>query len=110
MCGRDDPAADTLRLFANWLRDDQERKWLIILDNLDDATVLLVSPSASNRTGAFSGKRFIDYLPVCSNGRMLATSRTEVAARSIVDDKNIITIEPMSERHASALAETKLRS
>lgn len=108
MCGRDDPAADTLRLFANWLRDDQERNWLIILDNVDDAAVLLGSPLASDSTGAPSGKRPIDYLPVCSNGRILVTSRTEVAARSIVDVRNIITIEPMSERHARALAETKL--
>lgn len=110
MCGRDDPAADTLRLFASWLRDDQERKWLIILDNVDDATVLLGAPFASDVNATRPSKRLIDYLPVCSHGRLLVTSRTEVAARSIVDDKNVITIEPMSECHASALAETKLGS
>lgn len=106
--GRDEPDANMLQLFQSWLRDDPRRNWLVILDNVDDAVILLESASASNNTGEHSGKRRIDYLPTCPNGKLLLTSRSKAAALTIVNDKCIIPIEPMSEQHASALATVKL--
>src|SRR4051794_36389173 len=37
---RDDPRSDILRLVSEWLSDEQNGRWLIILDNADDDNVL----------------------------------------------------------------------
>jgi hypothetical protein len=39
--GRRDPAANPFQLLRNWLLDGRNGKWLLILDNVDDARYLL---------------------------------------------------------------------
>jgi hypothetical protein len=44
--GRKDPQADVFKLVHDWLRNEKNGPWLLVLDNADDAAVL--SPSLSN--------------------------------------------------------------
>jgi hypothetical protein len=37
--GRDDPMANVLRLVYNWLSDEVNGQWHMILDNVDDGSV-----------------------------------------------------------------------
>ena len=37
--GRDDPKVDILHLVRNWLCDERNGRWLLILDNADDYSV-----------------------------------------------------------------------
>ncbi|KXL43513.1 MAG: hypothetical protein FE78DRAFT_152156, partial [Acidomyces sp. 'richmondensis'] len=39
-----DPRTDFLLLLQNWLRDEDNGRWLIVLDNADDASFLLQPP------------------------------------------------------------------
>ena len=41
MPGRRDPKANIFKLVHDWLRDEKNGKWLLILDNIDDASFLL---------------------------------------------------------------------
>lgn len=50
----------------------------------------------------------ISYLPQCQNGAILITTRTKVAALQLVEENDVIVIEPMKEPHAVALLEKKL--
>jgi tetratricopeptide (TPR) repeat protein len=53
-------------------------------------------------------KRLSAYLPSSPHGSVLVTSRTKLAASQIVDDTNVIQIEPMHQADAHALLQKKL--
>jgi hypothetical protein len=48
------------------------------------------------------------YLPQCQNGAILITIRTKVAALQLVEENDVIIIEPIKELHVVALLEKKL--
>ncbi|KAF2263124.1 hypothetical protein CC78DRAFT_560967 [Lojkania enalia] len=47
IAGRRDPKADIFKLVHDWLLDQRRTKWVIILDNVDDAGFLLEARSTS---------------------------------------------------------------
>jgi hypothetical protein len=97
----------------DWLRDNRKGEWVLILDNVDDAGFLLEAQSAS-RDGEMSdiegrnSRPLISYLPQCQNGTILITTRTKVTALQLVEEYNMIAVEPMEKPHAVALLEKKL--
>lgn len=108
--GRNDTGADIFKLVHNWLRDEKNAPWLLVLDNADDAAIL--SPSdefngqQSTPSDANDGCResepihklqqhLSEYLPPSKHGSVLVTSRTMPAARQIAEHNDIISIEPM---------------
>ncbi|OCK97191.1 uncharacterized protein K441DRAFT_470289, partial [Cenococcum geophilum 1.58] len=40
LAGRTDPQANVFKLARDWLRDEKNGRWLLVLDNADDAVVL----------------------------------------------------------------------
>ncbi|KAK4983213.1 hypothetical protein LTR50_007359 [Elasticomyces elasticus] len=104
--GRQDPKTDLLPLLRNWLRDETKGKWLIVLDNADDASFLLEPPIAAD--GAQRARRRIDYIPTYDHGSMIVTTRSKSDALKIVYESDTIDVLPMSEAEAVALLEKKL--
>ncbi|KAK5683769.1 hypothetical protein LTR17_027226 [Elasticomyces elasticus] len=104
--GRKDPKADILQLLRNWLRDESKGKWLIVLDNADDAGFLLELPATTGEGQPV--QRRIDYIPACDHGSVLITTRSKSEAVKLVDDSETIDVLPMSEGEAEALLESKL--
>lgn len=104
--GNNHSEAEVFQLFRAWLREEKERNWLLILDSADSEDVLLVSPVGEQTES--QGERCIDYLPACSHGSLLVTTRTRSAAMKVVEHSDIITVEPMIKEHALALLDKKL--
>ncbi|EED19025.1 hypothetical protein TSTA_023600 [Talaromyces stipitatus ATCC 10500] len=69
--GRDDPKANILQLVNEWLCDDTNGRWSIVLDNTDDIDTFFNT----------SSKRvpLVDHLPHVSHGSILATSRNQIS-------------------------------
>jgi hypothetical protein len=97
--GWDDPNADVFQLLRSWLFDARNRLWLIVLDNADDVD-FLVSRSESGR--------LFDCIPVCDHGVVIITSRSKIAARQLVEGRDIIDVSRMDEASAIALVALKL--
>ena len=112
--GRKDPTADILELAYTWLRDERKGKWLVILDNVDDASFLVKAPTdlfkddQKHSTGSRNGRPLKEYLPQCQHGRILVTSRNKSAAQQLVERSDAIPVSPMDDMHALALFEKKL--
>ncbi|KAL1603478.1 hypothetical protein SLS60_005065 [Paraconiothyrium brasiliense] len=112
--GRNDPQADVFKLVHDWLRDEKNGPWLLVLDNADDAAVLSPPPSNtdadndSNSNNATLRRQLSRYIPPSTHGSVLVTSRTRRAATQIVEDDDVILIEPMHSAAASALLDKKL--
>jgi hypothetical protein len=105
--GRKEKGVHPFELLRDWLRDPTHGPWLLILDNVDDAKVMLDEPSGS-RDGTTQGRR-IDYIPPCVHGSVLVTSRYRSAALEIVRDKDIVQVEPMDEKQAITMMENRLK-
>ena len=111
--GRGDPKADIFRLVDKWLRDEKNGKWALVLDNADEATVLfetLLTGQKAQVSGSSSGptQSLLAYLPQSRNGSILVTTRTKSVALQLVEESDIIPIEPMNHTHALTLLEKKL--
>ncbi|PVH73200.1 hypothetical protein DL98DRAFT_431749 [Cadophora sp. DSE1049] len=111
--GRQNPTANIFQLVHDWLCDDRKGKWVLILDNVDDAGFLVeVQRTGQERqtSSIESGnpRSLVSYLPQCSHGSILITTRSEDEAIKLVEPRDIITIEPMSSKDALKLFETKL--
>jgi tetratricopeptide (TPR) repeat protein len=117
--GRKEPQADVFKLVHDWLREEENGRWLLVVDNADDAGVLSArasdspkSPadnggSADNSTGALA-HHLSRYLPPSRHGSVLVTSRTKQAALQLVEDSDVVLIEPMDDAAAHALLHKKL--
>lgn len=108
-----DPKANVFQLFRTWLRDAEERRWLLILDNADDVRFLLKPPFTIGQTEsqsqwAHAGERCIDYLPPCSHGSLLVTTRSRAAALEVINRQGVVDVDVMEEEHALSLPRKKL--
>ena len=111
--GRQNPQANIFQLVHDWLHSDRKGKWVLVLDNVDNAAFLVEPPSISQDrqlSGIESGnlRPLVSYLPQCQNGSILITTRSRSAALKLVERRNIITIEPMDRMDAQALFANKL--
>ena len=79
--GTGDGQVDILHLVSTYLADESNGPWLLILDNADDATVLL-NPSASdveNKTVSVQ-RRLLDFVPRVKHGTVIITTRDRSCA------------------------------
>ncbi len=112
IAGRKDPKADIFKLVHDWLRGC-EGKWLLILDNVDNTDLLSEAGDAGQRGQGISvdGERrqpISAYLPQSQNGSILVTSRSKGVALKLVEEKDIVVMQPMAPSQALALFEKKL--
>ncbi|KAF2689002.1 hypothetical protein K458DRAFT_329058 [Lentithecium fluviatile CBS 122367] len=110
---RQNPKADMLQLVHDWLRDEARGRWILILDNVDDAGFLLEVPSCGRdgQTSSMEGQSeqpLISYVPRCQNGSVLVTTRSRNAALQLVEERDIIAVEPMEKRDSLVLLQKKL--
>lgn len=108
--GRKDPKANIFQLVHDWLCSSKDR-WLLVLDNLDDARFLVEVPAAQrDEAGNSRGapKPLRPYVPYSERGSVLVTTRNRDAALKLVEKRCMISIEPMNEVQASALFRKKL--
>jgi hypothetical protein len=111
--GRQKQTANIFQLVRDWLCDERKGKWVLILDNVDDAGFLVEARRTGQEgqtSGTESGKSrsLVSYLPHCPHGSILITTRTKLAALQLVEDNSLIAVEPMDKVDAVALLEKKL--
>ncbi|USP73621.1 hypothetical protein yc1106_00895 [Curvularia clavata] len=94
--------ANVFSLVSNWLRDETNGDWVMILDNADDKNVLCSHPKQD--AGLGDPKQLKEYIPQSMNGSVLVTSRSRDSAFEITCNyKNIKTIEPMGKEEGLSL-------
>ncbi|EAQ85657.1 hypothetical protein CHGG_06910 [Chaetomium globosum CBS 148.51] len=83
----------------DWLREEPNGRWTVILDNFDDYSIL-----------TDDDPRLAKLLPLANNGFTLITSRTQTAVERLIgNSKNTYQVEAMSEEVATELFQSKLR-
>ncbi|KAF2032530.1 TPR-like protein [Setomelanomma holmii] len=112
IAGRQDPQANIFKLVHDWLCDCKQR-WLLVLDNVDDAHFLLSGQAGGDGQGQTTNAQVIrkplrEYLPHCERGSIIVTTRHEAAALKLVERRDIVRVKPMDEAEGLALFKKKL--
>ena len=50
LTGWKDPQADVFKLVSNWLHNEENEKWLLLLDNADDVAALSLPANYDQKT------------------------------------------------------------
>ncbi|KAJ3495526.1 hypothetical protein NLG97_g3331 [Lecanicillium saksenae] len=110
--GRQDPKANIFQLIHDWLLDKGNGSWVIILDNVDDASFLKTpgpdAEAVATTMKSTPSRQLRSYIPRCQHGCVLITSRSKGAALELVEHAHIIVIEPMHKSDALLLFQKKL--
>ncbi|PVI04842.1 hypothetical protein DM02DRAFT_651280 [Periconia macrospinosa] len=114
--GWDERATHILKIVYEWLCDEANGRWVMIIDNADDISVFTapppVGPGASQvQTGPHSVTPQIrDFLPKSSLGTILITSRAKDVAFELTGNANYyIHVQEMTEEESMKLLNVKLR-
>jgi tetratricopeptide (TPR) repeat protein len=109
--GRNDPKVDVLRLVSNWLCDETNGRWMMILDNADDVEVFYPTLARKkDKSLTTASAPLAAYLPQSRNGSILITSRSkDAAARLAGCHNNIKEVRAMDENQALDLFRNKLQ-
>lgn len=111
LSGRKQPKADIPLLVQQWLRNRENGRWLLVLDNADEASVRLnVNHDPTGATPQKGRDRALStYLPQDSHGSILTTARNKNVARKLTGNSNaIIEVLPMDKDHALRLLSKKV--
>ncbi|KAF2964344.1 hypothetical protein GQX73_g9228 [Xylaria multiplex] len=109
---RNQPQADILQLVYQWLRDERNGQWLMVLDSADNIDVFYDTDEKSDQKATEGEKRALwTYLPQSANGSILVTTRNkDLASRLTVSYRDIIEVGPMDQDQAFRLLAMKLGS
>src|ERR1700722_19397003 len=113
MDGWDNPKADVLRLVRNWLCDESNGRWVMVIDNADDSAVFFSPLDRTQAAGVGGPGRAVeplsDFLPQSPNGSILITSRSRDVARRLTGRGDcLMEVKPMDKCDALALLQKKL--
>lgn len=104
----EDHTVDILRQVCDWLSDERNGPWLMVLDSADDHELWLGSSISEDTTGKRS-LPLIDYLPRCDHGGILVTTRdSQVGYRLVECKQNPIQVMRFEPKEASVLLLAKL--
>lgn len=111
--GRQDHNANIFQLLANWLQDGNIKKWVLILDNVDDDELLRkpLGTWGENREAQhhIPTRPPLRYLLETSTGSIVITSRNKSVAFEIAaHERYLIHLQPMDLKNSLLLMQKKL--
>ena len=101
--GRDVPGIDVLQLVQDYLETEYERRWLMIIDNVDDRTMFF-------EDGNYKGKALCEYMPQTALGAILYTTRNRDIGIDLDSTRDPIDVPSMSVEDARSLLGTRIQS
>jgi hypothetical protein len=107
--GRNDPKVSVLQLVSDWLCNETNGRWTMVLDNVDNVEVFY-QDSKSEHSSSISSP-LAAYLPQSHNGSILITSRSKDAAAKLTGSyENVKEVQVMDKGQALQLLRNKLEN
>lgn len=103
--GRNDPKVSVLQLVSDWLCDEANGRWTMVLNNVDNVEVFYPKQSRgqdskSEHSSSISSP-LAAYLPQSHNGSILITSRSKDAAAKLTGSyRNVKEVQVMDKGQA----------
>ncbi|RYP33057.1 hypothetical protein DL768_011108 [Monosporascus sp. mg162] len=107
--GYDNPKTDVLPLVKRWLERKDRGRWLMVVDNADDTQLFFGQPVGPVNTSASSHEGNLGrYLPECSYGAILATTRNMQTGSRLTKGNRLIEVGKMDGAETDQLLRTRL--
>lgn len=106
--GWDDQKTDKLKLVQDWLQEENVTEWLMIIDNADDASMFYGTRPNDPHSIHKDSKSFARFLPQCSHGRVLITTRDRRLGERLSHRQGSIQITPLSAANSKDLLRSKI--
>ena len=105
---RDDREKDILRPVCDWLSDENNGPWMMVVDSADDSELWLGS-TRRKASPENSSMPLIDYLPRGTHGRILVTTRDSQLGKKLLEGKqDPIQVTRFEPKEARILLSAKL--
>ena len=102
--GRNESTANVIQLVAGWLANENNGRWLMIIDNMDDLDTLHAEVGSSEDMVSIA-----NMVPQSRNGAVLITSRNIDVVREMVGrEQDIVRVGQMEKGEAAELLKKKL--
>jgi len=103
----EEPDVDPCKLVSEWLDEDHDNGWLMIIDNADNADLFFrpLDPNASSDSASQLQGQLIDYIPknLDSKRSMIITTRSRHVGEDLSDGESCIEVPPFSPEEAESL-------
>ena len=106
--GWDDQKTDKLKLVQEWLHEESDTEWLMVVDNADDATMYYGSRPSDSQRLPNESKAFARFLPQSSHGRVLVTTRDRRLGERLSQKQAIIQVLSLSAEKSKDLLRSKI--
>ncbi|KAE9371963.1 hypothetical protein N431DRAFT_456722 [Stipitochalara longipes BDJ] len=100
--GTSNPSNNMLQLVKDYLQKEQAGPWLMMVDNIDDLRSLRGEIDENDSSD------LLDYLPQCTHGKLLFTTRSKEAALALTGSGSIVEVPAMDADEAQKLLRGKL--
>ena len=97
IAGFDDPTADKSKLVKEWLESTHSGRWLLIIDNADDSHIFFKAAEGEPQSLHYTDDQAVKpllgrYIPACSHGSILITTRNKQAGVKLTGNRGMIEV------------------
>jgi tetratricopeptide (TPR) repeat protein len=114
--GWNEPKVEILGMVHDWLSNENNGRWTMVVDNADNTSVLFEPWSGETKLGtsapapASARYSLADYLPLSPNGSTVITTRNRKVAEGLIEHaEDILDVRPMETEEAVALLMKRLK-
>ena len=104
----EDPGQDRLELVKLWLERKYVGRWLLVIDNADDAEIFFRPKENPSDNLSSSTKPLASYIPKCSHVSVLVTTRNKQTGLRLTHQRRSIAVGKMDDIQSQQLLSEKL--
>ncbi|KAG7284986.1 hypothetical protein NEMBOFW57_009604 [Staphylotrichum longicolle] len=102
--GHNDPKANVFTLVKTWLESKDCRPWVMVIDNADDTHLFFGLQGDSENGSSLNHEGSLGrYIPECSHGTFLVTTRNKQAGSRLSKGKRLIEVGKMDDDETTEL-------
>lgn len=108
--GYENPKSNVLVLVQQWLEKKNCGKWLMVVDNADDAELFFGKPNPTESNPLDASTNLAQYLPVCAHGTLLITTRNKQIGVKLAsgDGSSMLQVQEMNASESESLLKSSL--
>ena len=99
---------DTLQLVYEWLSDDYNGEWLLVVDNADDESTFYSKKSGGSVPEPETSRPLARYLPKSTEGSVLVTTRDKRVGQRLAGREQLIEVSPMTAMDSKCLLQSRI--
>jgi tetratricopeptide (TPR) repeat protein len=102
---------ERFKMMRDWLEEKKHGRWIMIIDGADDPAIFKQCENSDHdrqRQSSLESRTFMDFIPRCSHGQVLFTTKTHSAAAMYATRGAALQVSPLSSSDALQMLQNGL--